>query len=233
MKTGPDIARLAALIGDPARANMLTALMSGKALTSSELAMEAGVSASTASSHLSQLLDAGLLRLRAEGRHRYWQLAGEEVAQVLESLMGLAANIGHLRVRTGPREPRLRQARICYDHLAGDYGVQLFNSLTEKGIITQQDDVIGLGPAASRFIEDMDLAITAGRPVCRACLDWSARRNHLAGQLGAALLRRFFDLGWAKRDGESRAVLFTADGERRFLEMTRMADVASGMKARA
>lgn len=221
MKTGPDIARVAAAIGDPARANMLTALMSGKALTSSELAQEAGVAAATASSHLARLQHAGLVTVEQQGRHRYWRMTGPEVAEVLEKLMGLAARTGPMRVRTGPREPALRKARVCYDHLAGDYGVRLFDSLVVRNIINVDDGGLSLGAAAAPFISDMQLTIRPGRPPCRACLDWSVRRHHLAGALGAALLDRMFALGWAKREAGSRAVSFTTDGERQFLEMTR------------
>ena len=222
MKTGPDIARMAAAIGDPARANMLTALMSGRALTSSELAVEAGVAAATASSHLARLQDAGLVTVERQGRHRYWRMNGPEVADVLEKLMGLAARAGQTRVRTGPREPGLRKARVCYDHLAGDYGVRLYDSLVARTIINVDNNGLTLGPAAQPFISDMQLILRSGRAPCRACLDWSVRRHHLAGGLGAALLDRMFALGWAKREAGSRAVLFTADGERQFLNMTRL-----------
>ena len=125
MKEGPDIARIAALIGDPARANMLTALMSGKAVTATELAQEANVTLQTASTHLSKLDEGGLLRPRKQGRHKYFSLANDDVARVLEGLMGLAAGSGHLRSRTGPRDPALRKARVCYNHLAGDLGIRL------------------------------------------------------------------------------------------------------------
>ena len=126
MKEGPDIAHVAALIGDPARANMLTALLSGKALTATELASEAGVTVQTASSHLAKLGTGGLLRQRKQGRHKYFSLAGADVAHVLEGLMGLAAGAGHLRTRTGPKDAQLRKARVCYNHLAGDMGDPAF-----------------------------------------------------------------------------------------------------------
>lgn len=228
MKLGPDIARIAALIGDPARANMLTALMSGRALTSSELALEAGVTPATASSHLAKLAEANLIQPTAQGRHRYWRLSDPQVAAVLESLMGLAARDGTTRVRTGPKEPALRKARVCYDHLAGDYGVRLYDSLIEKAVISQSGERLTLGPAANRFIEDLALDLgPSTRPTCRACLDWSVRQHHLAGRLGTALLNRFFQLGWAHRDPASRAVHFTADGERQFLLQIRPADAAA------
>ncbi len=120
MRTGPDISRIGAMLGDPARANILTALMGGKALSAGELAVEAGVTPATASGHLRQLSESGLIAVRAQGRHRYYTLASDDVGQALEALMGLAAASGHLRSRTGPRDPALRHARVCYDHLADD-----------------------------------------------------------------------------------------------------------------
>ncbi len=225
MKHGPDISKLAAVIGDPARASMLSALMSGKALTSSELAVEGGIGAATASSHLAKLHEAGLVRVRIQGRHRYWTLADAEVAQVLETLMGLAARTMG-RVRTGPKDVAMRKARVCYNHLAGDYGVRLFKCLVEKQVLVEHDDGLSLGAGANAFIAEMGLTLKPGRPVCRACLDWSERSTHLAGNLGTAVLARFFELGWAKRDPETRAVHFTAEGERQFLLLTRPAERA-------
>src|SRR6201992_4417052 len=135
MKTGPDIARVASLVGDPARANMLSALMSGVALPASELAQEAGITRQTASSHLSKLEAGGLVEPEKQGRHRYYRLTGPDVAGVLEGLMGLAARVGHLRLRTGPKDPALRHARGCYDHLAGDLGVQMLDSMKQQKLL--------------------------------------------------------------------------------------------------
>ena len=138
MKAGPDIAMVASLVGDPARANMLTALMSGRALTASELAQEAGITPQTASSHLSKLEAGGLIEQEKQGRHRYYRLTDPDVAGVLEGLAGLAARAGHMRVRTGPKDPALRRARICYDHLAGDLGVQMLDSMKQQRLVRQQ-----------------------------------------------------------------------------------------------
>src|SRR6476619_6819155 len=135
MKEGPDIAVIASLLGDPARANMLTALAAGQALTAGELAREAGVTAQTASSHLAKLTAGGLIEGRKQGRHIYFALSGPDVAGVMEALSGLAARTGHTRVRPGPKEPALRHARVCYDHLAGDLGVGLLDSLTHRGLV--------------------------------------------------------------------------------------------------
>ncbi|WP_118135951.1 helix-turn-helix transcriptional regulator [Oceanicella sp. SM1341] len=223
MREGPDISRIAALIGDPARANMLVALMSGRALTASELAAEAGITPATASSHLARLEQGGLVALRRQGRHKYVTLSGEEVARVLESLMGLAAGTGHLRTRTGPRDPALRHARLCYNHLAGEMGIALFDSLRGRGLLEGPEEALALsGPGrafATRF--GIDLAALDGRPrtpLCRPCLDWSARRSHLGGSLGRALMARIEALGWARREAGSRAVRFTPPGERAFRE---------------
>ncbi len=221
MKDGPDIAQIGGLIGDPARANMLTALMSGKALTATELAQEAGVTPQTASSHLARLLDGGLIGQRKQGRHRYYALADEDVGTVMEALMGLAAKNGHLRTRPGPKDPALRKARVCYDHLAGDFGVRMYDSLINRQLILQSDEErLELSALGHVFLQDFGVELTrprkSRRPLCRACLDWSVRKNHLAGTLGAVLLNRFFALGWARRLPDSRVVAFTPEGERQF-----------------
>ena len=220
MREDPDIARIGALIGDPARANMLTALMSGKALTATELAAEAGVTAQTASAHLSKLAEAGLTEGRKQGRHRYFTLADDEVGAVLEAVMGLAAKRGHLRTRTGPKDPALREARVCYNHLAGEIGVRLYDSmLASGGLQTSGEDILltDKGDAFARdFGIDLDNLNTTRRPMCRPCLDWSARRTHLAGALGQALLTRITDLGWAKREPESRIIAFSTSGKKAF-----------------
>lgn len=200
MKDGPDIARIAALIGDPARANMLTALMGGAALTATELAQQAGITAQTASAHLARLVDGGLIRQLKQGRHRYAELAAPEVASMLETLMGLAAQTGHLRRRPGPRDPELRRARVCYDHLAGEMGTQLFVSLLAQGHLTRQSDDLALTRTGAALALDFlgeDPDPRSRTALCRECLDWSERRAHLAGRLGRAMLARMIDLGWA------------------------------------
>jgi DNA-binding transcriptional ArsR family regulator len=221
MKTGPDIALVASLVGDPARANMLTALMSGKALTASELAQEAGVTPQTASSHLARLEAGGLVEPEKQGRHRYYRLTGSDVAAVLEGLMGLAARAGHLRVRTGPKDPALRRARVCYDHLAGDLGVQMLDAMTRRQLLRQNRNEIALTAAGETFVAkklQIDVAAIehARRPLCKSCLDWSARRSHLAGTLGAAILNRLYELKWAARAPGGRIVNFTRNGEKQF-----------------
>lgn len=223
MKTGPDIAGVAALLGDPARANMLTALLSGRALTASELSQEAGVTPQTASSHLGKLEAGGLIEQEKQGRHRYYRLADPDVGGVLEGLAALAARAGHVRVRPGPKDPALRRARICYDHLAGDLGVQMLDSMRRQDLVRQHKLDIALTAQGERFLAER-LQIDGAalrhprRPVCKACLDWSERRHHLAGMLGAALMKRFNDLKWTARDPApgSRVIRFTRQGETRF-----------------
>lgn len=223
MKEGPDIALIGSLIGDPARANMLASLMNGRALTASELAAEASVTVQTASSHLSRLEAGDLIRRRKQGRHRYFALANDDVAALLEAMMGLAARSGHMRTRTGPTDPALRRARVCYDHLAGEKGVQLLDSLIERRMIVESDESLQLTGKGRRFVESLEIDLVGApasrRPVCRACLDWSARRNHLAGALGAALLNCFYERGWAIRETGSRAVSFTRIGEAEFARL--------------
>ena len=220
MKVGPDIARVAALIGDPARANMLTALMSGKALTATELAVESGITPQTASSHLAKLLEGGLLVRQKQGRHHYFALADEQVGALLESLMGVAAANGHLRTRTGPKDPALRFARICYDHLAGEMGVRMFDSMRAQNILEEGAEGLALTRDGVDVVEGLGIDLRpikiAKRPMCRRCLDWSARRSHLGGALGKVMLDRFVGFGWLNRQPDSRIVRFTKRGEQEF-----------------
>jgi len=223
MKEGPDIAQVGALIGDPARANMLTALMGGKALTATELAAAGGITVQTASTHLAKLEAGNLLAQRKQGRHRYFTLADDSVGKFLESIMGFAAGRGHLRHKPGPKEPALRKARICYDHLAGDYGVRMLDSLIARGAIDSIGDGLALTESGETALKDIGIDVHAlkssRRPLCRSCLDWSERRAHLAGSLGKALLSNFLEKGWARRAAESRSVVFSPEGERQFLAL--------------
>lgn len=218
MKEGPDIALLGALIGDPARANILIALMSGKALTATELASEAGVTVQTTSSHLKKLEAVGLLKQRKQGRHRYFALFDEDVASLLESMMGLAAKRGLVRTQTGPKDLALRKSRVCYNHLAGDLGVKFYDAMVANGHLIEQGDDLKLTDAGAAFVEKFGIDLTKlsqnRRPLCKSCLDWSSRRTHLAGSLGTAMLERFYALGWAKRIDGSRVIEFSPEGEK-------------------
>ena len=220
MREGPDVARIASLVGDPARANMLSALMDGGALTASELALEAGVTAQTTSSHLARLMEGGLLSLSTQGRHRYYALSGPAVATMLEAIMGVAASVGPKRTRPGPRDATMREARVCYDHLAGDHAVAMLDGFLERGVLRADGDQIRLGKSApSHFAAiGIDTAACEGqrRPACRVCLDWSVRRSHLAGALGAAILDKILAEKWARREPESRAVVFSPKGKAAF-----------------
>jgi DNA-binding transcriptional ArsR family regulator len=217
MSHGPPIAIVASLIGDPARANMLTALMSGKALTASELAREAGVTAQTASGHLAKLQDGGLVLCTQQGRHRYFRLSAPEIADLLESLMGIAVTRSLAKTRTGPRDGALRRARVCYDHLAGEEGIKLVDGLVGSGWLSAKDGGFAVTAPGRRYLcdfgLDMDTLEKQKRPLCRACLDWSERRPHLGGGLGAAFLRRFQEQGWMRRLDGSRIVQVTPKGQ--------------------
>jgi DNA-binding transcriptional ArsR family regulator len=220
------------MIGDPARANMLTALLNGEALTASELALEASVTKQTASSHLAKLVDAGLVAVEAQGRHRYYRLADADVAGLLETLMGVAARAKALRARPGPKEPALRHARLCYDHLAGELGVALFDAfLRNKWMVPGPEKTFALTRLGrikvSTFGVDIAELEAGARPLCRACLDWSVRRHHLAGALGAALLECVFERGWAHQRRGSRVVEFTRIGEAGLKRVFAMAETTA------
>src|SRR5277367_3376765 len=223
MNEGPNIARIAALLGETARADAVTALMTDRALTATELAAVAGVTKQTMSAHLSKLLDASLITVDQQGRHRYFRLADEDVGSLLESLTGVAFRTGAVRLLPSPRDPALRKARVCYDHLAGELGVLAYESLVRNDLLEFSRQ--GLRPSAagvSWFKSagiDTDLVVQQRRTFCRPCMDWSERRYHLAGSLGAALLSRVCALGWAKREKASRVLKFTASGERRFRDL--------------
>ena len=211
------IAATAALIGDPARANMLAALLDGRALTAKELAYTAHVTAQTASGHLAKLTDGGLLAAEKQGRHRYFRLASPLVGQMLEGVMAVA----------GPEPTRgavwrggeaLRTARTCYDHLAGRLGVALADALTERGHVALGADGGEVTEQGTQFLQAFGAAPAPGRRAfCRPCLDWSERRPHLAGRVGAALACRCLELGWIARQRDTRAVAITATGREGFL----------------
>jgi len=231
VKDGPSIVRIAALIGDHARAEILTALVAGEALTATELAGVANLTKQTISSHLAKLLDARLIVVESQGRHRYFRLADRDVAHLLESLMGVAFRTGAVRVRSSPREPALRKARVCYDHLAGELGVLAFDSLEQRRYVRRGADGLTFTQAGKRFLNEIgvDVATLAvqRRRLSHACLDWSVRRHHLAGATGAALLDQCFATGWAQRVKNSRVVIFSPAGERAFRQRFRMTDHSS------
>lgn len=220
MKGDPSIARVAALIGDHARAEVLTALLADRALTATELASIAGVTKQTISAHLAKLRGAGLISVEHQGRHRYFRLADHDVAHLLESLMGVAFRTGAASLRSGPREPALRKARVCYDHLAGEFGVLAFEALLARRVFKSDTNGLTLTNAGADWFTELGIDAAAAaskrRAFCRPCLDWGERRHHLGGALGTALLARLFELGWARRAKDSRIVSFTPKGELAF-----------------
>ncbi len=226
MREGPNIVRIAALIGDQTRTEVLTALMGGKALTATELAGVASVTKQTISGHLAKLIDAQLVSVESQGRHRYFRLADDDVVQLLESLMGVAHRTGAVRLRSSPRDPAMHKARVCYDHLAGELSVQIYESLLKRDAFVPGKDGLVLTVGGKRFFTrvgiDVEIVRLQRRNFCRACLDWSERRHHLAGALGAALLERLMVLDWAKRDRDSRVVNFSRAGEQALRELFRL-----------
>lgn len=216
MNGARDLASVAALLGDTTRARMLMELMDGRSWTATELALAGDVSASTASSHLARLTKSGLLSVRRQGRHRYYRIASVEVATTIEGLSSLNHD-ARGRHMTGPRDPALRRARICYDHLAGEVGVRLLARLREESIVAGDEDSPMLAPKAASWCLstgiDFDALRASRRPVCRTCLDWSERRPHLAGGLGAAILDRLLEVRCARRVQGSRAIVLSPRGE--------------------
>jgi DNA-binding transcriptional ArsR family regulator len=213
--SGPYLAEIAHLMGDPARANMLQALMDGRALTAKELAFLAGVAPQTASGHLARLMQGGLLGVAVQGRHRYYRLAGPDVAAAIEALMVLAGSAAAPRRLPSRVGGELARGRTCYDHFAGRLGIAIHDALVAAGHLTVSEGGYGLTPAGEAVFAGLgvDPAESRGRRArLRPCLDWSERRPHLAGSLAAALACHCFDMGWVLRRKDSRAVTLTEAG---------------------
>lgn len=227
MASTAKFATTASLVGDPARAGMLHALMDGRALTASELARAAGVTPQTASGHLGRLVEAGLLTVWKQGRHRYHRIASPSVARMMESIMLVAADLEAARAPpfVGPRDESLRAARTCYDHLAGRLGVGLADALVAGGHLILSDDGGEVTEAGFALFEQVGIDVAplfasrdtrSARILCRPCLDWSERRPHLAGAVGAALCDHSLQDGWIRRVKDSRAVTVTPKGRQIF-----------------
>ena len=211
-----DVAPIAGLIGEPTRAAILSALMSGTAYAAGELARHAGVSPATASSHLARLLDGGLVTVEKQGRHRYYRLSSSSVAAVLEALAHISPRVAPVGLRQVRASEALRRARSCYDHLAGWAGVALYQSLVDKGWLS--DGGATLTRSGEAALEPLGIEIQrlrrGRRPLVRSCLDWTERRPHLAGAVGAALLTSALDRQWLRRiPGQPRALRITDEGE--------------------
>lgn len=211
------IAELGALLADPTRVAMLLALVDGSARPAGELARRSGVAAATASAHLSRLLEGGLLAVRPQGRHRYFRLADDEVAHLIESLMAAGNLESRPLLPVQPRAtPALREARLCYRHLAGHMGVVLYDAFLRRELITvtahgmrlSQKGILQLQALELLNEDDGHLNSLSGRP----CLDWTERRDHLGGSLGVALCERLFAQRWLRTRADSRAVMLTASG---------------------
>ena len=218
------MAEVAALVGDPARAHILDLLTDGRAFTAGELAYAARVTAPTASAHLGKLVEARLLTVIKQGRHRYYRIASPLVSRMLEGIMAVAAIEMPPRYRPrSPRDDAMRLGRTCYDHLAGRLGVAIADSLVASSRVVLSDDGGEVTEAGTTFLAGWGIDLGAAqrrrqRVFCRPCLDWTERRPHLAGMIGTLLAQRCFDLGWIERLRDSRAVTITARGHRGFRE---------------
>ncbi len=214
---GQDLAGFARLLADPTRAGFCLALLDGRAWTASELARHAGVAASTATEHLNLLVAGGLLVQERQGRHRYVRVAGPDIAELVESLAAMAPR-GSLptpvrSLSAAGRRNALARARTCYDHLAGALGVAVTTAMTDRGLLAW-DSGLALTDRGAAWLADLGITVPAGtrRPAVRSCLDWTERRPHLAGAVGAALCGHAFEVGWIVRIGSTRAVALTALG---------------------
>jgi DNA-binding transcriptional ArsR family regulator len=212
------IAEIAALVGDPARANILAALMGGRALTAGELVHAAGVSPQTTSGHLGKLTNGRLIACVKQGRHRYYRIATPRVAEMLEAIMAIVADAPPRYRPRSKLDDAMRDARTCYDHFAGKLGVGITDALCALGHVTLSDEGGELSESGVVFLEKFGIDLAAARSrrriFCRPCLDWTERRPHLGGTVGAVLARRCFDLKWVQRTRDSRALIVTPEGRR-------------------
>jgi len=223
MITGPIIAEIAALVGDPARATMVFALLDGRALAASELAVAARITPQTASTHLAKLTGAGLLSVVRRGRHRQFRLASPTVVDMIDGIVGVALQ-QRPRYRPLSRQAReLGEARICYDHLAGRLSVDLTDAFVDRKYVVVDHEAAEITTAGIRFLTRFGIELpprrSSRRHFCRLCLDWTERRPHIAGVIGAAITKRYFDLGWVERMKHSQAVTVTPLGRRGFRKM--------------
>jgi DNA-binding transcriptional ArsR family regulator len=226
MRSDPNIAKVASLIGDPSRVAMLVSLLGGKALPAGELARSARISPQTASSHLAKMVEGGLLTHESYGRHKYFRLASSEVGHALESLQAIAPSNPVRSLRESDRLKALHYARTCYDHLAGKIGVALTERLLELKLIVESGKDFVLSAEGEKKLLALGVEIEGSpkkrRHFARQCLDWSERRHHLAGSLGAALTRRLFELEWIEKMPDGRAVRITDAGIKGFFDEFRL-----------
>jgi len=222
MSTKSNVAMIASLVSEPSRAAILTALLDGRFHTASELAHMAGIKPQTASFHLAKMTEAHVVTVEKQGRHRYYGIQDPEVAQVMESLLSIAPPVPIKSFKQASENEAIRLARTCYDHVAGQLGVQLMSFFMQKGILFEDQDGLHITEPGEAFFTDFQIDLTKTRQKRRSfshkCLDWSERRHHLAGALGSAVLDRLFELNWIERLPTTRAIRITAEGKRGFKE---------------
>jgi DNA-binding transcriptional ArsR family regulator len=223
MRSEPNLAAAAALLAEPARAELMLSTLAEGPLPASELAVRAGIAPSTASGHLRRLVDGGFLVVTERGRHRYYEPAGPAVAEAVETLSRIAPQLAPRSLREATRNELLREARTCYDHLAGRLGVELARALEQRGVIVRRDGDYALGERAAAELTGLGIELeplaAQRRPLVRGCLDWSERELHVAGALGAAITARLFELGCVVRRDATRSVALTAAGRELFAEL--------------
>ncbi|AUS87243.1 transcriptional regulator [Lysinibacillus sp. YS11] len=223
MGINPNMAEIAALLGETSRATILASMMDGRFHTASELAYMAAIKPQTASFHLAKLVEGKLIKVEKQGRHRYFQLAGEDIAQFLESFLAISPPPEVRSLKQSSQIKLLQDARTCYDHLAGKLGVQLTESMLKAGYLTLEGKQFVLTDEGILFFTTFGIDLNAlkrkRRSFSHACLDWSERRYHLAGALGCELLNQFFNLGWLLRVPSIRAIKVTEKGKIGFKEV--------------
>ncbi|KAF6573733.1 winged helix-turn-helix domain-containing protein [Paenibacillus sp. FSL M8-0228] len=223
MSTKSNVAMIASLVSEPSRAAILTALLDGRFHTASELAHMAGIKPQTASFHLAKMTEAHVVTVEKQGRHRYYGIQDPEVARVMESFLSIAPPVPIKSFKQASENEAIRLARTCYDHVAGQLGVQLMNFFMQKGILSEDQDGLHITDQGETFFTDFQIDLTKTRQKRRSfshkCLDWSERRHHLAGALGSAILDRLFELHWIERLPTTRAIRITAEGKRGFKEI--------------
>lgn len=220
MNVGPTVAPVAALIGEPTRASVLAILSDGRARTATELSYAVGVSAQSVSGHIAKLLDGRLLKCNQQGRYRYYRLASIEVANALEALMVVTSIEPTGLKRFGPRDEAMCKARMCYDHVAGSLGARLADTLIDYGALLVMGDDFEITTKGERLLSRLEIDLKSVRSrrrvFARCCMDWSERRPHIAGALGAELASRFLEFGWLTRTQTNRTLCITAHGVREF-----------------
>lgn len=217
MNGSPNVALVATLVSEASRAAILTALLDGRFHPASDLAYMAGIKPQTASFHLAKMIDANIVTVEKHGRHRYYGIRNQEVAQIMESLLSIAPPIEIKSFKHASENKGLRFARTCYDHLAGNLGVQLTNSLMNMGVINEEKDDFYLTEIGEEFFKSFQINLEEVKKKRRSfshkCLDWSERRHHLGGALGNALLDRLLELNWVERVPKTRAIKITSEGK--------------------